>query len=217
MARRAGAGVRRRPVVVPLVRRRARRRRRRAAVDRPGGWPSPSSALLVVPAVRAGALGQTSWLHLAGAMRLVAYATLVAFATATLAVGRWGVRVPDRLMRRLTAWVAGLVVLGQTWALFGTLQRYQGGIPADEVILHPTWSPPGGIVLWLVVVAAGTALAAFAVIAGDQQTGRRGRRGDDGTPRRRRDAGGRRRTPPRFASPTGQSRAESRAASSNGS
>ena len=47
----------------------------------------------------------------------------------------------------------------------------QGGIPADEVILHPTWSPPGGIVLWLIVVAAGTAVTAFAAIAA---TGGRG-------------------------------------------
>ena len=57
-----------------------------------------------------------------------------------------GARPPDAAADR---WVAALVVLGQTWALFGTLQRYQGGIPADEVILHPTWTPPGGIVLWL--------------------------------------------------------------------
>ena len=97
--------------------------------------------------------------------------TLIALATAILAVGRWGIRMPHRVMRRVTAWVAVLVVLGQTWALFGTLQRYQGAIPIDEVILHPTWTPPGGIVLWLVVVAAGTALAAFAVIAATSSRG----------------------------------------------
>ena len=131
-------------------------------------------ALLVIPAVVQALSVQTSGYIWQGRYALVAYATLIALATATLAVGPWGIRVPDRLMRRLTVWVAGLVVLGQTWALFGTLQRYQGGIPVDEVILHPTWSPPGGIVLWLVVVAAGTAIAAFAVIAA---TG--GRRDED--------------------------------------
>ena len=121
-------------------------------------------ALLVIPAVVQALSVQTSGYIWQGRYALVAYATLVALATAIASAGTWGIRMPDRLMRRLIAWVAGLVILGQTWALFGTLQRYQGAIPIDQVILHPTWTPPGGIILWLAVVAAGTAVAAFAVI-----------------------------------------------------
>ena len=122
-------------------------------------------ALLIIPAIVQAASVQASGYIWQGRYALVAYVTLIALATAIAAAGPWGIRMPGRLMRRLTAWVAALVVFGQTWALFATLQRYQGAIPVDEVILHPTWTPPGGIVLWLAVVAAGTAVAAFAVIA----------------------------------------------------
>ena len=123
-----------------------------------------ASGVILVPAVVQAVSVERSGYIWQGRYVLVAYATLVALATAIAAAGTWGIRMPDRLMRRLIAWVAGLVILGQTWALFGTLQRYQGAIPIDQVILHPTWTPPGGIFLWLAVVAAGTAVAAFAVI-----------------------------------------------------
>jgi hypothetical protein len=124
-------------------------------------------ALLVVPAVVQAASVQSSGYIWQGRYALVAYATLVALATAVAASALpASTPFPDRWRRRLVGWIAGLVVLGQTWALFATFQRYQGGIAVDQVILHPVWTPPGGLFLWLAVIALATGFAAWAAVAG---------------------------------------------------
>jgi Predicted membrane protein (DUF2142) len=124
-------------------------------------------ALLVVPAVVQAMSVQSSGYIWQGRYALFAYAILVALATAVAATA-WpaAAALPDRWRRRLVAWVAGLVVLGHTWALFATLQRYQGGLPVDQVVLHPVWTPPGGLLLWLVVIAAATCFTAWATAVG---------------------------------------------------
>lgn len=130
-------------------------------------------ALLVVPAVVQALSVQSSGYIWQGRYALVAYATLVALATAIAASAvPASSSFPDRWRRRLVAWIAGLVVLGQTWALFTTFQRYQGSLPIDQVVLHPVWTPPGGLLLWLVLVAVGTGFAACAAIVGTDARGR---------------------------------------------
>jgi hypothetical protein len=132
------------------------------------GLALAAGALLVAPAVVQAASVQSSGYIWQGRYALVAYMILIAVATVTAGAHLAGLRGPIRGSRRLVACVAALVVVGHTWALFGTLQRYQGGISVDQVVLHPVWAPPGGVVLWVVVMAVGTAITAYAVIAGTE-------------------------------------------------
>jgi hypothetical protein len=136
-------------------------------------------ALLVVPAVVQAMSVQSSGYIWQGRYALVAYAILIAVATAVAASAVPASRsFPDRWRRRIVVWIVGLVVLGQTWALFATFQRYQGGLPVDEVLQNPVWTPPGGLVLWLIVVALASGFTATAAIVG---TGA-GDRSDAGDP-----------------------------------
>jgi hypothetical protein len=145
-----------------------------AAVARARGiWALVIAAgvLLVTPAIVQALSVQSSGYIWQGRYALVAYATLIVVATTLVGADLAGHTRPVlHGAHRFAVWVAVLVVIGHVWALFGTLQRYQGGIPIDEVLLNPTWSPPGGLFLWLAIVAIGATITAVAVLVGTTRT-----------------------------------------------
>lgn len=91
-----------------------------------------------------------------GRYALVAYVCLIALATVITASSAAGNAAHARRDRWF--WIIGsLTIVGHVWAMFGVLQRYQGRISVLDVFLAPAWTPPGGILLWLFVVAVGCA------------------------------------------------------------
>ena len=123
-----------------------------------------ATALLILPAVIQALSIRSSGYVWQGRYALVAFVVLITVATVVAGERTASTPVPIGVSRRATWTVATLVVVGQAWALLGALQQYQGGLALDQVVLNPIWVPPGGIVLWILAVAAGAAFAAFALV-----------------------------------------------------
>jgi hypothetical protein len=129
-----------------------------------------ATALLILPAVVQAVSIRSSGYVWQGRYALVAYIFLIAIATVVVGEHTARRRTPIGVSRRATWTVATLVVVGHAWALLAALQRYQGGLALDQVVLNPIWVPPGGIVLWILVVAAGVAFTSFALVVASTRT-----------------------------------------------
>lgn len=131
------------------------------------------AGVVVVPAaVQAASVAGSGYIW-QGRYALVAYvcAMLVALVAAGPAVRRWSMQPADRLedRRRIAvraaAIVAASVLIGQVWAFLEALRRSQGlPFPLIDVLLRPTWNPPGGVLVWTITISIGIMLAGAAVI-----------------------------------------------------
>lgn len=135
------------------------------------------SGVVVIPAVVQAVSVNSSGYIWQGRYGLVAYVCLVALATSITASIAARSRVPA-WTERWVRMIGSLVVLGHVWAMFAALQRYQGGVSIWDVFIAPLWTPPGGILLWLLVVAVGctgtfvvSLLASESDARGDERVG----------------------------------------------
>lgn len=67
---------------------------------------------------------------------------------------------------RILVIVLTIVAVAQFQAFATALRRYATGLDSGwTALLHPAWSPPGGIALWLAVFAAALTVSAFSLVA----------------------------------------------------
>lgn len=122
-----------------------------------------SAGVVLLPAIVQAASISTSGYIWQGRYTLAAYVCLIATIVA--------VTPPPKLDGVLRAkveragWVvASAVVIGHVWSIVETLRRYQGGVSIIDLLIRPKWSPPGGVLIWIIVEAVGAGIAVLMVI-----------------------------------------------------
>ncbi|AWB95903.1 hypothetical protein DCE93_09710 [Agromyces badenianii] len=129
-----------------------------------------AAGVVLLPAVVQAASISTSGYIWQGRYALAAYVCLIATVVAVT-------RVPA-LDGALRSWadravwiVASAVVIGYVWSIVETLRRNQGGVSVIDLLLRPEWSPPGGVVIWIILEAIGVVIAAFVLIRATERPG----------------------------------------------
>jgi hypothetical protein len=117
------------------------------------------AAVSVVPAVVQAASVQKSGYIWQGRYTLIAI--VCALLIAAVASGTSGLfeRIPPRVSNRVMAIVAALVIVGHLFAMNAAIRRY--ALPGSDAlfIFSPLiWAPPGGVIVWLVLLALSLAL-----------------------------------------------------------
>jgi hypothetical protein len=80
------------------------------------------------------------------------------------------VALSERTSRRAFALVIGAIAIAQFLAFATTLKRYAVGMkPEWPAMLHPTWSPPGGVVLVLAVFGVALLFGAVLLVLHNRQ------------------------------------------------
>lgn len=75
------------------------------------------------------------------------------------------------LSRRLLSVVLGAWAAAQFLAFATTIKRYAvGSSPQWPAILHPAWSPPGGVLVWFAVFAVVVIVVVVAALVSDRRT-----------------------------------------------
>ncbi|WP_354569149.1 DUF2142 domain-containing protein [Glaciihabitans sp. UYNi722] len=117
------------------------------------------ASVSIVPAVVQAASVQRSGYIWQGRYTLIAI--VCALLIAAVASGATGVfeKIPPRVTSRIMTIVAILVTVGQLYAMDTAIRRY--ALPgSDTLFMFRTllWSPPGGVVIWLVLMGVSMAM-----------------------------------------------------------
>ena len=117
------------------------------------------AAVSLVPAVVQAASVQRSGYIWQGRYTLIA--VVCAVVIAAVASGSSGLfdRIPRAVNTRIMALVAVLVIVGQLYAMDAAIQRY--ALPGSGVLFMFSplvWAPPGGVIIWLVLLALSMAV-----------------------------------------------------------
>ncbi len=125
------------------------------------------AALLLLPAILQGIYVTTGGVIWQGRYILPVFACTVVGLAAVLSDR---LPLPASVSRRLVPVVLGLWAAAQFLAFATTLKRYAVGTSSQwPAILHPVWSPPGGVFVWFAVAAVVVAAIAAAVSVWDRR------------------------------------------------